>query len=99
MALSMDSPTGVTHASRGNSASKLQDLEVLSFQDSLRATPTKEYKVALLQTLRPTHDFLQMHLQEPEILFCFTSDAFCKRPVSSYRDSYVYFYKEIYKQR
>jgi hypothetical protein len=30
MALSIDSPNGVTHASRGNSASKFQGLEVLS---------------------------------------------------------------------
>ncbi len=31
--------------------------------------------------------------------FWFTSDAFWKRPVSSYQDSYVKFYEDIYKQR
>jgi hypothetical protein len=79
-ALSIDSPTGVIHASRGNSASKLQDLEVLSFQDSLRATHTKEYKMTSSRILRPTCDFLQTHLQEPEILF------FCSRVTRFERD-------------
>ncbi len=54
---------------RGNSASKFQGLEVLSLQDSLWATPTKEYKMTPSRILRPTHGFLQTHLQEPEILF------------------------------
>jgi hypothetical protein len=44
-------------------------------------------------------NFLQTHLQEPEFFFWFTSDVFCKNPISSYQDSYVNFYKEIYKQR
>ncbi len=35
--------------------------------------------------------FLQTHLQEPEFFFWFTSDVFCKRPVSSYQDSYMKF--------
>jgi hypothetical protein len=43
-------------------------------------------------------DFLETHLQEPEIIFWFTSDAFCKRLVSAYQDSYVKFYKDIYEQ-
>ncbi len=81
MALSIDSPTGVTHASRGNSASKFQGLEVLSFQDSLRATPTKEYKVTSSQTLCPMRNFLHTHLQEPEILF------YCSRVTRFERDS------------
>jgi hypothetical protein len=56
--------------------------------------------VTSLQILRPTSDFLQTHLQEPEILFCwFTSEAFCKRPFLSYHDSYVKFYEEIYERR
>jgi hypothetical protein len=40
-----------------------------------------------------------MHLQEPEFLFWFTSDTFCKRAVSSYQNSYVNFYEEVYEQR
>jgi hypothetical protein len=44
-------------------------------------------------------DFIQTHLQEPEFFFWFTSDAFRKRPVSSYQDSYINFYKEIYERR
>ena len=51
------------------------------------------------QILRPTRDFLQTHLHEPDFFFGFTSDAFRKRPVSSYQDSYVNFYEEIYERR
>jgi hypothetical protein len=35
-------------------------------------------------------DFLQTHLQEPDF-FWFTSDAFLKRPILSFQDSYVKF--------
>ncbi len=38
---------------RGNSASKFQGLEVLSFQDSLRATPTKEYQGDVITNSTP----------------------------------------------
>ncbi len=38
---------------RGNSASKFQGLEVLSFQDSLRATPTKEYQGDVIANSTP----------------------------------------------
>jgi hypothetical protein len=30
-------------------------------------------------------------------LYEFMSEAFCKRPISSHRDSYVNFYKDIYE--
>ncbi len=36
-------------------------------------------------------NFLQMHLQEPEFSFWFTSDAFLMRHVSSFWDSYMKF--------
>ncbi len=49
--------------------------------------------------LCPTGDFLQMNYKSQKFFFWFTSDAFHKRPVSSYQDSYVKFYKEIYKQK
>ncbi len=39
-----------------------------------------EKQVTSLQELRPTRDFLQTHLQEPDF-FWFTSNAFLKRPV------------------
>jgi hypothetical protein len=56
--------------------------------------------VTSLQILRPTSNFLQTHLTRArDSFFLFMSNAFLKRPVSSYQDSYVYFYKEIYKQR
>jgi hypothetical protein len=41
-----------------------------------------------LQELRPVHDFLQTHLQEPAF-FWFMSDMFLKRNVSSTPDSDV----------
>ncbi len=34
-----------------------------------------------------------------KISFWFTSDAFLKRHVSSFQDSYIHFYKEFYKQK
>ncbi len=39
-----------------------------------------EKQVTSLRELHSTHDFLQMHLQEPDF-FWFTSNAFLKRPV------------------
>jgi hypothetical protein len=92
--------TRVTHATLRNSASmEFQGKEVLSLRDTLRCSTHMSSKVTSLQILRPTRNFLQTHLQEPEFFFLFTSDAFCKRPVSSYQDSYVNFYEEVYKQR
>ncbi len=77
---------------RGNSASKLRDLEVLSLQDSLQATPTKEYhrwrhcKFYTLWAISYRHTY-----KSQKFFFWFTSDVFCKRPVSAYQDSYVKF--------
>ncbi len=43
--------------------------------------------------LCPACNFLQMHLQEPDF-FWFTSDAFLKRHISSFWDSYMKFPRE-----
>ncbi len=83
--------TRVTHASLRYSASmELQGKEMLSLWDTHRSThPSIRWRHC--EILRPTRNFLQMHLQEPEFFFWFTSDAFPKRPVSSCQDSYVKF--------
>ncbi len=40
-----------------------------------------------------------IHTYESQsFFFWFTSDAFCKRPTLSFQDSYMDFYKEVYKQ-
>ncbi len=83
--------TRVTHASRRNSASmEVQGQEVLSLQDDLRCSTHLSIRWHHLKILRPTRNFLQTHLQEPEI-FWFVSDAFLKRHILSFQDSYVKF--------
>ncbi len=71
--------------------------EVLSLRDALRCSTHTSTKMTSSRILRPTRDFLQTHLQEPKFFFWLTSDAFWKRPLSSYQDSYMNFYKEIYE--
>ncbi len=66
---------------------------MLSLWDALRPSTHTSTKVTSLRILRPTCDFLQTHLQEPEFIFWLTSDAFCKRPVLSYQGSYVKFWR------
>ncbi len=57
--------------------------EVLSLRDALRCSTHTSTKVTSLGILRPTGNFLQTHLQEPEILFfcsrvtCFGRDPSC----------------------
>jgi hypothetical protein len=136
MALLIDSSTGVTLASRGNSTSpKFRGLEVLSPQDSLRSSTHKGSRRVTHTTLRNSasmelqgkkcclyktpyvaapirvprwrhHEFYSLRVtsyrctyksQNP--FFWFTSDAFRKRLVLSYQDSYVNFYKGVYEQR
>ncbi len=79
-ALSIDSSTGVTHASRGNSASKFQGLKFCLSKTPYKQHPQRSTKVTSSWILHPTRDFLQMHLQEPEILF------FCSRVTHFGRD-------------
>ncbi len=43
--------------------------EVLSLRDALCCSTHTSTKVTSLRILRPMHNFLQTHLQEPEILF------------------------------
>ncbi len=54
--------------------------EVLSLQDTLRCSSHMSTKVASLRILRPTRNFLQTHLQEPEFFF------FCSRATRFVRD-------------
>ncbi len=135
-ALSIDSSTGVTLASWGNStSSKFRGLEVLSLWDSLQSSThggttrvthatlrnsasvelqgkkcclyKTPYVAAPIQVPRCCHrEFYALHAtsyrrtyKSQNFFFLFTSDVFCKRPISSYWDSYVNFYKEVYKQR
>ncbi len=78
-------------ASRRNSASvEIQGQEVLSLWDAQCCSIRVSIRWRHLEILRPTRNFLKMHLQEPEF-FWFTSDVFLKRPVTSYQDSYVKF--------
>ncbi len=84
---------------RRNSASKFQGLEVLFFQDSIRATATKEYKVSHRELYALCATSYRRTYKTQKFFFWFMSDAFWKRPVSSYQDSYMNFYEEIYKQR
>jgi hypothetical protein len=96
MALSIDSPTGVTHASRGYSALKFQGLEVLSLPRLPTSNTHKGVQGGVIANSTP---YAQLPNKSQKFFFWFTSDAFCKRPISTYQHSYVYFYEEIYKQR
>ncbi len=61
--------TRVTHVSRRNSASvKLQGQEVLFLQDALRCSTHLNIRWCHCKILRPTRNFLQTHLQEPEFI-------------------------------
>ncbi len=83
--------TRVTHASRRNSASvEFQGQEVLFLWDTLRCSTHLNIRWGHCKILRPMHNFLKMPLQEPDF-FWFMSDAFLKRHVLSYWDSYEKF--------
>ncbi len=69
---------------------EIQGQEVLSLQDALCCSTHLSIRWHHRKILRPMRNFLQMHLQEPD-LFWFTSDVFLKRPILSYQDSYVKF--------
>ncbi len=69
---------------------EIQGQEVLSLQDALRCSTHLSIRWCHHKILRPTCDFLQMHLHMLEF-FWFKSDAFLKRSVSSFWDSYVKF--------
>jgi hypothetical protein len=70
-ALSINSSTGVRPLlPRGNSASKFQGLEVLSFQDSLRATPTKEYQGDVIANSTPYAQLPTVAPTRARIFFC-----------------------------
>ncbi len=67
--------TRVTHASRRNSPSvEIQEQEVLSLWDALRCSTHLSIRWRHCKILRPTCNFLQMHLQEPE---CFLVHKWC----------------------
>jgi hypothetical protein len=67
-----------------------QGQEVLCLQDALRRSTHLSIRWRHRKILCPTRDFLQTHLQEPEIVW-FTSNVFPKRHVLSFQDSYVIF--------
>ncbi len=69
---------------------EIQGQEVLSLQDALHCSTHLSIRWHHRKILCPTRNFLQTHLQEPDF-FWFTSDAFLKRPISSYQDFYVKF--------
>ncbi len=69
---------------------EFQGQEVLSLQDALHRSTHLNIRWRHCKILRPTRNFLQMHLQEPDF-FWFTSDAFLKRHVLLFQDSYVKF--------
>ncbi len=75
----------MTLASRGNSASENLRQENQQPNCCVYKTLTLQHllekQVTSLQELCSTCDFHQMHLQEPEICFWFTSNAVLKRPV------------------
>ncbi len=69
---------------------EIQGQESLSLRDALRHSTHLSIRWRHHKILRPTHDFLQAHLQEPDF-FWFTSNKFLKRPALSFRDSHVKF--------
>ncbi len=63
---------------------------MLSLQDALNCSTHLNIRWCHHKILRPTRNFLLMHLQEPDF-FWFMSDAFLKRHVVSFWDSYMKF--------
>ncbi len=86
---------------RGNSTSpRFRGLEVLSLQDSPRSSTHEgvpRWRHRKFYDLRATS--YRCTYKSKKFFFWFTSDAFWKRPISSYQDSYVNFYEEIYERR
>ncbi len=90
--------TRVTHATRRKSASvEIQGQEELSLWDALHHS-THMGRWCQREILRPTRDFLQTHLQEP--------DFFGSRVTSFWRDLSHHFktptwnfYQEVYEQK
>ncbi len=81
--------TRVIHASGRNSASmEFQGQEVLSLQNALSCSTHPSIRWRHCKILRPTRDFLQTHLQEPDF-FLVHKWRVSKRHVSSFQDSYV----------
>jgi hypothetical protein len=69
---------------------EIQGQEVLSLRDALRCSTHPSFRWHHRKILRPTRDFLQMHLQEPEF-FLVCEWCISKRHVLSFQDSYVKF--------
>ncbi len=87
------------YVSKRNSASmEIQGLEVLSIRDALRRRTHLSIRWRHRKILCPKRDFLQMHLQERGF-FWFTSDAFLKRPILSFWDSYMRFLPGVLQAR
>ncbi len=90
--------TRVTHASRRNSASmESQGKEVLSLQDTLHHSTHLNIRCHHCKILRPTHDFLQTHLQEPEFFFGSRVTCFGRDTSRHFKTPTWNFYEEIYE--
>ncbi len=92
--------TRVTHATFRNSASvELQGKKCCLYKMPYMAAPiwVPRWRHCKFYALRAT--FYRRTYKSQKFFFLFTSDTFRKRPVLSYQDSYMNFYKEIYEQR
>jgi hypothetical protein len=72
---------------------------VLSLWDALRCSTHQSIRWRHRKILRPTHDFLQTHLQEPEYFFGSRVMRFVRDPSCHIKTPTWNFYKEIYKQK
>jgi hypothetical protein len=92
--------TRVTHATLRNSASvELQGKKCCLYKTPYIAAPIRvpRWRHCKFYALRTTS--YRRTYKSQKFFFWFTSDVFRKRPVLSYRDSYVNFYRETYERR
>ncbi len=78
---------------------ELQEKEVLYLQDALHCSTHPSIRWRHCKILRPTRNFQQMHLQEPEYFFGSRVKRFVRDPSRHIETPMWNFYKEIYKQR
>jgi hypothetical protein len=71
---------------------------VLSLQDSLWSSTHKGLGDVIAKSYALSATSYRC-TNKSQIFFWFTSDAFWKRHISSFQDSYVNVYEEIYEQR
>ncbi len=84
--------TRVTHASLKNFASvKLQEKKCCLYETPYTAAPIRVLGDVIAKSYALRTTSYRRTYKSQNSFFWFTSDAFCKRPVSSYQDSYVKF--------